>query len=80
MEQFAHRSCGSSIPGSVQRQAGLGSEQPGLMEGVPAHGRGAGTSMKFKFHSNPNYSVIPGSNEYQLQDKDLFSRIENSFY
>ena len=31
------------LPGSVQGQAGCGFEQPGLVEGVPAHGRGAGT-------------------------------------
>jgi len=30
------------IPGSFQGQAGWGFEQPGLMEGVPAHGRGVG--------------------------------------
>ena len=31
------------IPGSVQGQVGRGFEQPGLVEGVPAHGRGVGT-------------------------------------
>jgi len=30
-------------PGSVQGQAGWSSEQPGLVEGVPARGRGFGT-------------------------------------
>lgn len=34
------RSCGCPILGSVQRQVGWGSEQPGLLEGIPAHGRG----------------------------------------
>ena len=29
--------------GSVQGQVGWSSEQPGLVEGVPAHGRGVGT-------------------------------------
>ncbi|PKU39640.1 hypothetical protein llap_10061 [Limosa lapponica baueri] len=29
-----------SIPGGVQGQAGWGFEQPGLVGGVPAHGRG----------------------------------------
>ena len=38
-EQAAQGSCGCPIPGSVQGQAGWGSEQPGLVEGVPAHGR-----------------------------------------
>jgi len=32
-----------SIPGSVQGQVGWSFEQPGLAEGVPAHGRGVGT-------------------------------------
>jgi len=30
------------LPGSVQGQVGQGFEQPGLVEGVPAHGRGVG--------------------------------------
>lgn len=40
--QAAPRSWGCPIPGSAQGQAGwgLGFGQPGLMEGVPAHGRG----------------------------------------
>jgi len=36
------RSCGCHLPGSVQGQAGWSSEQPGLVEDVPAHGRGVG--------------------------------------
>ena len=39
----AQRSCGCPIPGGVQGQAGWGLGQPGLMGGVPAHGRGVGT-------------------------------------
>jgi len=35
----AQRSCGCPIPGNVQGQVGWGFEQPGLMEGVPTHGR-----------------------------------------
>jgi len=31
------------LPGSVQGQVGWSSEQPGLVEDVPAHGRGVGT-------------------------------------
>jgi len=42
-EQVAQRSCGCPLPGSVQGQAGWSSEQPGLVEDVPAHGRGVGT-------------------------------------
>jgi len=41
-EQEAQRSCGSLIPASVQGQAGCGFQPPGLVEGVPAHGRGLG--------------------------------------
>jgi len=43
LKQVAERSCGCPLPGSVQGQAGWGFEQPGLLEGVPAHGRGVGT-------------------------------------
>ena len=43
LKQVAQRGCGCPIPGSVQGQAGWGFEQPGLVEGVPAHGRGVGT-------------------------------------
>ena len=38
--QVAQRSCGCPFPGSIQGQVGRGYEQPGLVEGVPAHGRG----------------------------------------
>jgi len=31
------------LPGSVQGQDGWSSEQPALVEGVPAHGRGGET-------------------------------------
>jgi len=34
------RSCGCPLPGSVQGHAEWGFDQPGLMKGVPAHGRG----------------------------------------
>ena len=44
LEQVAQRSCGCPLPGNVQGQVGRGFEQPGLVEGVPAHGRGLGTS------------------------------------
>jgi len=42
LAQVAQRSCGCPLPGSVQGQVGWGSEQPGLGEDVPAHGRGVG--------------------------------------
>ena len=37
------RGCGCPLPGTVQGQVGRGFEQLGLVEGVPAHGRGFGT-------------------------------------
>jgi len=43
LEQVAQRSCGCSLPGRFQGQVGWGFEQPGLVEGVPAHVRGFGT-------------------------------------
>jgi len=39
----AQRSCGCLLPGSLQGQAGWSSEQPGVVEDVPAYGRGVGT-------------------------------------
>jgi len=43
LAEVAQGSCGCPLPGRVQGQVGRGLEQPGLMEGVPAHGRGVGT-------------------------------------
>ncbi|GAB0186321.1 hypothetical protein GRJ2_001097400 [Grus japonensis] len=40
LEQVAQKGCGCPIPGSVQGQVGWGFGQPGLVEGVSAHGRG----------------------------------------
>lgn len=42
LQQAAHRTCGCPIPGNIQAQAGLSSEQPDLIKNVPAHGRGVG--------------------------------------
>jgi len=42
MEQVAQRSCGCPLPRNVQDQVGWAFEQPGLVEGVPAHARGVG--------------------------------------
>lgn len=49
---FAQRGCGPSVPGGVPGQAGWDSEQPGLVEGVPVHGRGVETG----FLKDPNQS------------------------
>ena len=43
LEQVAQSSCGCPIPGSVQGQAGWGFEQPGPVEGGPAHGSRGGS-------------------------------------
>jgi len=43
LAQVAQRSCGCPLHGSVQGQAGWSSEQPGLVEGVPAHDTGVGS-------------------------------------
>jgi len=43
LAQVAQRSCGCPLPGSAQGQAGRGFEHPGLVEDVPADGRGVGT-------------------------------------
>ena len=40
LAQVAQRSGGSPVPGNIQGQIGWGSEQPGLVEDVPAHCRG----------------------------------------
>ena len=42
LTQVAQESGGCPLPGSVQGQAGRGFEQSGLVEGVPASGRGGG--------------------------------------
>jgi len=42
MEQIAQRGSGVPVPGDIQGQAGRGSEQPGLVEDVPAYCRGVG--------------------------------------
>jgi len=44
LAQAAQRNCGCPLPVSVQGQVGWVFEQPGLVEDVPAHGRGVGTS------------------------------------
>jgi len=42
LEQVAQRGSGGPIPGNIQGQVGQASEQPGLVEDVPAHCRGVG--------------------------------------
>jgi len=42
MEQVVQRGGRCPIPGNIQGQVVRGSEQPGLVEGVPAYCRGLG--------------------------------------
>ena len=56
LEQAARRSCGCPLPGSVQAQVGWVFEQPGLMEGVPAHGRGVGS--RWSLRSLPTQTIL----------------------
>lgn len=42
LEQLVQRSCGCSIPGSIQGEVGEDFERPDLVEDVPAHSRGVG--------------------------------------
>jgi len=42
LAQVAQRSCRCPMPGTIPSQVGQGSEQPGLVKGVPADCRGVG--------------------------------------
>jgi len=48
LAQPAQRSCGCPLPARVQGQVGWGSEQPCLVEGVPAQGRGVGNGWSLR--------------------------------
>ena len=56
LAQAAQRSCGCPLPGSAQVQGGWSSEHPGLVEDVPAHGRGAGTRCSSR--SLPTQTIL----------------------
>jgi len=56
LEQVAQSSCGCPFPGSVQGQVGWDFEQPGLVEGVHAHGRGVGT--RWSLRSLPTQTIL----------------------
>ena len=56
LTQVAQRSCGCPLPGSLQGQVGWGFEKPGLVEGVPAHGRRLGT--RWSIRSLPTQSIL----------------------
>jgi len=54
LAQVAQRSCGCPIAGRVQGQVGRGFEHPGLVEAVPAHGRGLDwTALEGPFQPKP---------------------------
>jgi len=55
-QQVAQRNCGCPLPGGVQVQAGWGFEQPGLVEGVPAHSRWVGTRRSLR--SLPTQTIL----------------------
>ena len=48
VEQVSQKSCGCPIIGGTQRGVGRDFEQPGLVEGVLAHGRGVGMRWSLK--------------------------------
>lgn len=50
------RSCGCSLPGSVQEKVGWISEQPGLVQKIPAHRRKVGT--RWSFRSIPTQATL----------------------
>jgi len=56
LAQAAQRSCGCPLPGRVQGQVGRGFEQPGLVEGVPAPGRGVGIGWSLR--SLPTQAIL----------------------
>ena len=68
LAQAAQRSCGCPLPGRAQGQAGWGWEHPGLVEGVPARGRGLGLGgLSGPFPPKPFY-------EYKLESPAPASR------
>jgi len=56
LAQVAQRSCGCPLPGRVQGQVGWSSEHPGLVEDVPAHGRGVG--IRWSVRSLPTQTIL----------------------
>jgi len=57
LEQVAQRSGRCPIPGNIPSQVGQDSEQPDLVEDVPAHCRGGWSRLLLKVPSNPDYSM-----------------------
>lgn len=65
------------IPGSVQDQAGWGFEQPGIVEGIPAHGRGILRSRvlcvfgAYPFLGVPSAPALPAQYRFKYFKKHL---------
>lgn len=55
LAQVLQRDSRCPVPGNIQGQVGQGSEQPGLVGGVPEHHR---TRWHLKVPSNPSHSMI----------------------
>lgn len=80
LEHVVQRSSGCSFPGIVQSQAWWSSEQPGIMEGITAQGRGL--ELDYLLRSLPSHSVIlshspwpsrnPVDHELSLLPKSLY--------
>lgn len=58
LEQVSQLNCGFPIPGNIQGEAGLVSEQPGHIEDVSDHCRSCWTRWPLKAPSNQKYSII----------------------
>lgn len=67
-EQVAQRNCGYHKPRRAQDQVGYGFEQPGLVQGVPAHDRGAGTWWGFlsRFQLKAFYDCMILQNQLEI--------------
>ena len=57
LERVTQRGSGGPIPRNIPGQIGWGSEQPGLVEDVPAHCRVVGPRWPLKVTSNPKHSM-----------------------
>ena len=59
LEQIVQRSTGGLIPGNIQGQVGWNSDQPGLVEDIPAHCRGLGyMTSKSSFQPKAFYDSV----------------------
>ena len=81
LAQVAQRGSGGSIPGNIQGQVGRDSEQPGLVEGIPALLQGGWARWSLKVPSNPKHSVIlQFYDSVFTSDAVVFNGKRNVFY